>query len=272
MECVNCGKHGHTFRDCLEPVQSFGICAIKFMSDMPYYLLIRRRDSLAYVEFLRGKYRMDNNTYIQVLFNGMTIDERRRLIELPFDKLWENLWFSQVTRQFRNEYESAKRTFGQLKNTGDMYGKLLNKYIEDVTTNWVDPEWGFPKGRRTLHETELSCALREFSEETCFSKQAIRVLTDMPTMKEEYVGTNGIQYRQVYYLAICDAGVSATHNPMNKVMNREVGNIGWYSYEDAFNLIRATNTAKREMLTRLHTYIQSATIRDTMTRALVPFS
>ena len=56
MECVNCGKMGHSFRECTEPVLSFGVIAVKFIDNEPYYLLIRRRDSLSYVEFLRGKY------------------------------------------------------------------------------------------------------------------------------------------------------------------------------------------------------------------------
>lgn len=257
MECINCGIKGHTFRDCTEPVQSFGICTIKFVDSVPYYLLICRRDSLAYVEFLRGKYTMDNNTYIQVLFDGMTVTERQRLLELPFDKLWENLWFSQITRQFRNEYEIAKRTFERLKNTGDMYGKLLNKYVEDTTTKWVEPEWGFPKGRRTPHESELGCAIREFGEETGFSKQSIHVIHDIPPFREEYMGTNGIPYRQIYYVATCAANVAAEHQPTNKVMSREVGNIGWFSYDEAIQKIRNTNSAKRDMLTRLHTHVQS---------------
>ena len=91
MDCGNCGKHGHTFRDCKDPVMSFGICAIKFIDNTPHYLMIRRRDSLAYVEFLRGKYRLDSVHYIETLIQGMTKEERERLQSLPCDKLWEKL-------------------------------------------------------------------------------------------------------------------------------------------------------------------------------------
>ena len=100
MECVNCGKLGHTFRDCTEPVMSFGICAIKFLEGVPHYLLVRRRDSLCYVEFLRGKYKMDKIDYIHLLINGMTVEERGRLLMKPFEKLWSDLWNGQNTRQF----------------------------------------------------------------------------------------------------------------------------------------------------------------------------
>jgi len=234
---------------------SFGICAVKFDTDIsatPLYLLIRRRDSLSYVEFMRGKYKQDNQTYIQLLVNGMTVEERSRFHTTSFDKLWETLWNSQNTRQYRNEYEIAKKTFEALKNTGDIYGKLLSSYIESATTAWTEPEWGFPKGRRSLHETELTCALREFQEETGFPKHVLRIIPDESRIVEEYVGTNGIPYRQIYYLGGCATNTIASPQPYNKIMNREVGNIGWFTFDNAIAQIRDTNPEKRAVLSRLH--------------------
>lgn len=256
MECGNCGKHGHTFRDCKDPVMSFGICAIKMCENMPYYLMIRRRDSLAYVEFLRGKYKLDNIAYITLLMDGMTIEERGRLLQLPFDKLWENLWYSQITRQFRNEYENAKRVFESIKHTGDIHGKLLNRYIADAKTEWTDAEWGFPKGRRSIHESETACALREFQEETGIPGKHVTILKDEPPLLEEYIGTNGIPYKQVYFIGVCANDTIAQHQPQNKVMSREVGNIGWFPYDEAFLKIRETNSEKRNVLTTLQSRIQ----------------
>jgi len=258
MECVNCGKLGHTFRDCKGPVMSFGICAIKFNGDTPMYLMIRRRDSLAYVEFLRGKYKMDASSYIQLLINGMTIEEQGRLLVTPFDKLWETLWNNQNTRQFRTECEIARRTFDTLKNTGDCFGKLLATYISQASSRWAEPEWGFPKGRRALHESELACALREFNEETGLPQKCVHILKDEQTRIEEYVGTNGIPYKQVYFLGICNSDNNAQHQPFNRVMNREVGAIGWFTFEQALENIRETNKEKRKLLTDLHTAITTS--------------
>jgi len=253
MECVNCGVVGHSFRECKEPVLSFGICAVKFMdSSGPHYLLIRRRDSLSYVEFMRGKYKLDNQGYIQLLINGMTVEERGRLHGTGFDKLWETLWNSQNTRQYRNEYETAKKTFELLKNTGDVYGKILSSYVDSATATWTEPEWGFPKGRRSLHETELSCATREFVEETGLAQRVLQMIPDEPQLLEEYTGTNGIRYRQIYFLGGCAHDITATPQPYNRIMNREVGNIGWFSYEEALTKIRETNPEKRALLTHLH--------------------
>ena len=251
MECVNCGKIGHSFRECRDPVMSFGVCAVKFVDTHPLYLLIRRRDSLGYVEFMRGKYKVDNQAYIQTLLNGMTIEERGRLLSAPFDTLWDTLWNNQNTRQYRNEHEQAKRAFDSIKNTGDVYGKLLTSYIDSSSTSWTEAEWGFPKGRRSLHESEQSCALREFTEETGFPNRILHLITDEPRIVEEYTGTNGIPYKQVYYVGGCASDTVAAHQPSNRVMNREVGNIGWFTYDEAILKIRETNREKRVALERL---------------------
>jgi len=268
MECANCGKLGHTFRDCCEPVTSYGILAIKMTEGIPHYLLIRRRDSLSYVEFLRGKYKMDNIDYIQLLINGMTIAEKERLLTQAFDMLWENLWNSQNTRQYRQEYESAKRHFEQLKNTGDVYGKLLSRYIEISDTAWAEPEWGFPKGRRSVRETEVDCALREFEEETALSRRIVHLVDDVSPESELYVGTNGIPYRQVYFIGGCASNSTATHQPSNRVMSREVGDIGWFLFEEAYLKIRPTNAEKRAVLGRVHHRVMREGLSDKIAGAL----
>lgn len=268
MECVNCGKIGHSFRECPEPVMSFGICAVKFAEMKPFYLLIRRRDSLGYVEFMRGKYKLDNQVYIQTLLNGMTVEERSRLLAAPFDTLWDTLWNNQNTRQYRNEHEHAKRTFDKIKNTGDVYGKLLTSYIESSTSVWTDAEWGFPKGRRSLNETEQSCAIREFKEETGFPSSILNLMTDEPRVVEEYTGTNGIPYKQFYYVGVCAADTVAAHQPHNRVMNREVGNIGWFPFEEAIAKIRSTNPEKRAALDRLHRRICDEGLGESMRTAM----
>lgn len=268
MECVNCGKIGHSFRDCTEPVYSFGVMPVKFIHDEPHFLLIRRRDSLSYVEFLRGKYKLDKTVYIQLLINNMTHEEHLRLLSNNFDVLWNMLWNSQNTRQYRNEYDSAKRAFDALKNTGDVYGKLLNRYIEEASTHWSEPEWGFPKGRRTLHESERVCALREFSEETALRNNDIHLIDDEPPYIEEYLGSNGIRYRQCYYIGCCDVALRATLQTENRVMSREVGGIGWFPFSEAYSKIRSTNSEKRAVLQTVYNNIMTKGLKDRLLSAL----
>jgi 8-oxo-dGTP pyrophosphatase MutT (NUDIX family) len=260
MECVNCGVIGHTFRECRSPVMSFGICAVKFVAEVPHYLLVRRRDSLSYVEFLRGKYKPDRISYINLLMDNMTIEERGRLLVKSFETLWSDLWNGQNTRQFRNEFEHAKRTFEALKATGDKDGKTLAQYIENATGMFVDAEWGFPKGRRALKESETTCAIREFREETGFSEKMIQ-LVDEPALVEEYLGTNNIPYKQTYFVAACASNTAAAIQPHNHIMSREIGNIGWFTFEEAMGRIRESNVQKRVVMTELHRRVLAGGLR-----------
>lgn len=268
MECANCGNIGHTFRDCTAPVMSYGVIAIQFIENIPYYLLIRRRDSISYVEFLRGKYKLSDPDYITLLINGMTCDEHCRLLNGDFDKLWETLWNSQNTRQFRNECEAARRMFTAIKNTGDIHGRLLVQYIENVTSSWAEPEWGFPKGRRAVRELELHTALREFSEETGLSSTIVHIVESEPTLTEEYTGTNGIRYKQVYYIGAVASGTSVSLQPSNRVMSREIGDIAWLTFEAAYEKLRPSNIEKRNMLRCIHDRITSDGLNTRLLSAL----
>ena len=51
-------------------------------------ILIRRKDTIGYVEFLRGKYNVNNDKYILKLMNLMTVEEKERILQvMNFDKL-----------------------------------------------------------------------------------------------------------------------------------------------------------------------------------------
>ena len=56
--CGNCGEKGHMYRDCKYPIISLGVILFDYSrsKDEIQYLLVRRKDSIGYVEFLRGKY------------------------------------------------------------------------------------------------------------------------------------------------------------------------------------------------------------------------
>ena len=70
--CNNCGKHGHTYQQCRKPITSIGIILYRINNNNNEYLLIRRKDSLGYVDFLRGKYSIYNKNHIINIINEMT--------------------------------------------------------------------------------------------------------------------------------------------------------------------------------------------------------
>ena len=53
--------------------------------------MIQRKDSICYIEFLRGKYKLDNISYIKNLLNRCSVEERHLLSIHKFDELWEIL-------------------------------------------------------------------------------------------------------------------------------------------------------------------------------------
>jgi len=251
MECINCGVVGHSFRECSAPVSSFGIIAIRTHKEIPQVLMIRRRDSLGYVEFLRGRYSLATTEFIQRLIDQMTADEHRRLLTQPFDDLWNNLWNHQNTRQYRNEHDHAKTLFERLKTIGDATGRKLQDYITACPTHWREPEWGFPKGRRSHHETEFVCALREFQEETGWRHSLPVCSATVAPLTELYIGSNGISYRQVYYIGMCPEDSDVAMDPTNHVQLREVSAVQWCSLEEAIAKIRSTSPEKRALVEAL---------------------
>ena len=79
--CNNCGKTGHLYHTCKKPITSSGVICVHKESHLNKYLIICRKDTLGYVDFVRGKYPIYNKTYIQNLFNEMTIQEKHFLLE-----------------------------------------------------------------------------------------------------------------------------------------------------------------------------------------------
>ena len=179
--CANCGGYGHLYKSCNHPVISYGIICYHVSYDesnktfVPKFLMVQRKDSLSYVEFIRGKYCPENRAYIMKLFMNMTGDERDRIISNDFDKLWKNMWCKteeETNKNFTKEYMEAADKYNMLKK--GYYLKtdhaLINFSLQYILENthaiYEDTEWGFPKGRRNINEDDVSCALREFKEET----------------------------------------------------------------------------------------------------------
>jgi hypothetical protein len=54
--CNNCGKQGHLYHQCKMPITSIGLITFRIYNDEIQYLMICRKDTLGYIDFLRGKY------------------------------------------------------------------------------------------------------------------------------------------------------------------------------------------------------------------------
>ena len=89
--CNNCGKFGHGFGQCKLPIISYGIILFRKSSKGLEYLMIRRKDSFGYIDFIRGKY-SNNLLQMQRSIDEMALFEKDRLLRESFEDLWKLFW------------------------------------------------------------------------------------------------------------------------------------------------------------------------------------
>jgi 8-oxo-dGTP pyrophosphatase MutT (NUDIX family) len=212
-------------------------------------LMIRRKDSLGYIELLRGKYQLSERGYVQTLIEQTSLAERERLLSLDFTTLWEGLWNGPVSKPYRHEFEPAKMKFEALRT------QFLYESIQTAKTRWTEPEWGFPKGRRGPGESELKCALREFWEETGVTEEQIFICRNIMPIEESFFGSNRVHYRHKYYIAFTfdDIPLSISSN----IMEKEIGAIQWFSSDNALEHIRPYNIEKKELVYHVQSLLRN---------------
>ena len=97
ISCNNCGKNGHMFQNCKYPITSVGIIAFRKNKEGKYeYLMIRRKDTIGFMEFVRGKYQLYNKSYIKNIMAEMTNLEKHKILTMDFHNLWNDIWNNNI--------------------------------------------------------------------------------------------------------------------------------------------------------------------------------
>jgi 8-oxo-dGTP pyrophosphatase MutT (NUDIX family) len=250
MFCNNCGGKGHLFRTCKDPILSCGIILVD-QENLPLtiagssVLMVRRKDSMSFAEFMRGKYDPTDADYVGRLLGNMTMEEQTGVLLLPFDDLWRTMWNGDSSSP---DYAMSHEKFGQL-NRGALISANKSPYPE--------PEWGFPKGRRIRGESDLDCAIREFSEETNIARDSYVVLKNIK-LEETFRGLNNIEYRHVYFVALLKSpdqiNLFQRFTPMQR---REISAIAWKSFDECEGLVRPHHLQRMEMLGNLRSIVET---------------
>lgn len=242
--CNNCNRTNHVYNNCRAPITSIGVIAFRCGETGPEFLMIRRRDSFGFVDFIRGKYSLNDEAYIQRIIDEMTMTEKDNLLRLTFEQLWRLLW-GEYTRgsQYKNEehisYEKYRQVLGGIR-TKDGRVKTLHQFIDESTTRWTETEWGFPKGRRNYNEKDLPCALRECLEETGYDITTDNVIQNIAPFEEIFMGSDMKCYKQKYFLAMVD--LDKKPKKAHDIM--EVGLMKWMSFDECIHTIRPYNLEK----------------------------
>lgn len=269
--CTNCGGQGHVFRQCIAPVTSYGVIMVRpqkgfdiasSLANNPglvtgmenqnlEFLLIQRRDSLGFIELMRGRYKITDIDYIRLHLGAITEQERNKYRDGPFETLWSGMWGLDHSHLYKNEYEIAKGKWEQIHSgVTDLQGKFwtIDDIIASAPPAPLTPEWGFPKGRRDAQESDYVCAMREMYEETGVKESQVIPIQNLEPLVESFFGSNHVHYCHKYYIVWVPAEIKVEFDDTNATMRREIGNLKWFPLNEALKHLREENIEKREVL------------------------
>jgi len=229
---------------------------LEFLKNNIFFLLVQRKTTLGFIEFVRGRYNIDDNSIVH-LFNQMTKDEIK-LIEnnlYNFEYLWNKIWGVNRDLYYEQEFELSKSKFEDLQ-VNEIFNILLK-----IEPKYKSPEWGFPKGRRNYKENNINCAKREVYEETNLVEGEYSILNGIYPLIEVMTGTNNKNYKHIYYLGICDSNNEVYMDKYNELQMSEIGDIGWYNYNESMLLLRDYHKEKKKIRSIIFSFISGQILK-----------
>ncbi len=280
--CTNCGILGHTYKQCVQPLMSYGLLIFRYTNPQwsinktlcldegtingthnagqLQVLMVKRKDSLRFVEFVRGKYEIEEIEYLKHLLQEMTALEHEMIRTKTFPELWLHVWGSSNPKNYRNDFEKSQIKFTHLKTSpgNEDTGKtLLEELLETNPPKWTEPEWGFPKGRRNPGEEDLEVAIRETFEETNINESKLNIFERIDPLVESYYGDNKIYYCHKYFLSLTNTDIQIQYDITNPVMVREISDLRWFDINEAINTIRPENVERKAVLLKANTILRN---------------
>lgn len=301
--CLNCGRKGHIYKKCHLPIVSYGIICVKinnldlshllkisklienkvfnkvddlkvkfnlidknFLRKNLKFLMIRRRNSFSYIEFIRGKYKIDDIDYILNNLRFMSNNEKKLLLTNSFDENWNYVWniYNKNTnnKKYSTEYEESKSKFEKITKGFEVNiynNKIfinLEYLMNQIENKYQETEWGFPKGRKEKDESEKECACREFEEETDFNSYEYETLKMNP-INELFMGSNKVKYKHKYFIAQCKGDKQPKINENNSIQKMEISAIKWFTIDECKKYIRDYNIEKKNIISNLYFILEN---------------
>ena len=250
MYCNNCGKLGHMSKNCDKPITSYGVLLVTNINEIPKIVMIQRKDSICYIELIRGKYNINDDARLKILFERISAEESDKLKNNNFKKLWNDLWLIDDDNNIKyiKEYNQSKLLFNELNK---------KKYI--VNTKYLESEWEFPKGKKNKNEENYICAKRELEEETNIKTEDYELVKNISPLIENFKGENNIYYRNIYYVGICKNINNIKVDTNNRDQLSEIRDVKILTKNEAIDRIRDYNTTKIDTINSIFNFIDKYT-------------
>lgn len=213
---------------------SYGIICTRFTGKEYEFLMVKRRTSYAFTNFVLGKYSLKNenkNTVllkVRELLSKMTVEEKSLIIYCNFDVLYYTAFsvskYDITDKKILAFYDKCKQKFELYFNT-----QILKNLC--IGTSSISHTWDFPKGKAGEEESTLESAIREFEEETQYNSKNYKLLKNKDPLIIEF--KSDINYRYILYFAYTDKIISSPFRISN-----EISDLGWFSALKAENSLR----------------------------------
>jgi 8-oxo-dGTP pyrophosphatase MutT (NUDIX family) len=230
---------------------SYGIALCRFNKEKNYQseiLMIKKRYTYYYFNFVFGLYAIQNIKQLRILFDNMTFSEKVDILSMRFNIMWYRLWLCNPEKTFDADklikniskntnqpqknikyYHKKKNKFEStfLKDGGSQLRKLITNSSNSTTP------WEIPKGGKNENELDLNCAVREFEEETGISFNNYTMLWSTPPIKVSHRVDNTV-YISIYYVAYLnnDSKWSPKINFNLQNQLNEVEEVRWVSLDE----------------------------------------
>lgn len=236
---------GPAFRNITKKSYGLACCRYGAAGDLEF-LLIHKRVSFCFIEFVNGRYRRGDKARLHFLFSGMTNDEKIDVWSLDFTRMWFRIWLidadnKRTDRDHYEKYRSRRAYFKDCHLEGDKTGTALRAALK--ATNCSNTIWELPKGRpNSAAELPLNCALREFKEETGFGPDNYTLLPAEPTLCT-IIHADNVKYISNYYVAMARPGTGIlapihldySNDSLHQLA--EVIDIKWVSIKEMANMV-----------------------------------
>lgn len=211
-------------------ITSYGIACVRKNHSTNKYevLMIKKRTSYAFIEFIRGQYDPSKDVDLQYMFSKMTITEKSLIQSKNFALIWGFAYNEPTNSNQRSAFNRSQRKFNQLLSKNNIINDLISN-----TTN-ATLHWEIPKGRLNKEELPLDAAMREFQEETGMPRDSYRLIphdynpNDINSI--EYTFSDwGTKYKYVFYIAIIASKIEPKYDFSNENMVHELSELKFMS-------------------------------------------